>query len=200
MNILKTAETHMVIKRNNTIIKELSLPDERASVQAFCVITFSILTAIGAQIEIPNQPVPYTLQTFFVLLAGALLGKRNGSASMGLYLILGAIGMPVFSNGSFGLSRLFGPTGGYLFSFPIAAFVVGYLARLRQEFWWMVVSMVIGSCIIFAIGTIQLNIIYVHNWVNSLQAGFLIFSWWDAVKIIGAATIAHHYFRKVKQP
>ena len=187
----------MVIKRNNT--KELSLPDERASVQAFWVITFSILTAIGAQIEIPNQPVPYTLQTFFVLLAGAFLGKRNGAASMGLYLLLGAIGMPVFSSGAFGLSRILGPTGGYLLSFPIAAFVVGYLARLRQEFWWMMVSMVIGSCIIFTIGTIQLNIVYLHNWVNSVQAGFLIFSWWDAVKIIGAATIAHHFFQKVNQ-
>ena len=189
----------MIMKRNNTA-KELSLSDDRASVQVFWMITFSILTALGAQIEIPNQPVPYTLQTFFVLSAGAFLGKRNGSASMGLYLILGAIGMPVFSIGSFGLSRLLGPTGGYLLSFPIAAFVVGYLSRLRRELWWMIVSMVIGSCIIFAIGTIQLNIIYVHNWVHSVQAGFLIFSWWDAVKIIGAATIADYYFRKVKQP
>jgi len=189
----------MFIKRNNTTIKELSLPDERASVQAFWVITFSILTAIGAQIEIPNQPVPYTLQTFFVLLAGALLGKRNGAASMGLYLILGAIGMPVFSSGAFGFSRILGPTGGYLFSFPIAAFVVGYLAKIRREFWWMMISLVIGSFIIFTIGTIQLNIVYIHDWVNSVRAGFLIFSWWDAVKIIGAATIAHHYFRKVSQ-
>ena len=189
----------MLIKRNNTTIKELSLPDERATVQAFWMITFSILTAIGAQIEIPNQPVPYTLQTFFVLLAGALLGKRNGAASMGLYLILGAIGLPVFSGGAFGLSRILGPTGGYLLSFPIAAFVVGYLARLRREFWWIMVSLVVGSFIIFTIGTIQLNMIYVHNWVHSVQAGFLIFSWWDAVKIIGAAAIAHHYIRKVKQ-
>jgi biotin transport system substrate-specific component len=200
MNILKTAETHMFIKRNNTMTKELSLPDERASVQTFWAITFSILTAIGAQIEIPNQPVPYTLQTFFVLLAGALLGKRSGSASMGLYLILGAIGIPVFTGGAFGLSRILGPTGGYLLSFPIAAFVVGYLVKLRREFWWIMVSTVIGSFIIFTIGTIQLNIVYVHNWVNSIQAGFLIFSWWDGVKIIGVSTIAHHYFRKVNQP
>jgi biotin transport system substrate-specific component len=190
----------MLIKPNNAIvIKELSLPDERASVQTFWIITFSILTAIGAQIEIPNQPVPYTMQTFFVLLTGAFLGKRNGAVSMGLYLILGAIGMPVFSGGASGLSRILGTTGGYLFSFPIAAFVVGFLARLHREFWWMIVSMVIGSCIIFTIGTIHLNMIYIHNWINSVQAGFLIFSWWDAVKIIGAATIAHHYFQKVSQ-
>jgi biotin transport system substrate-specific component len=189
----------MLINRNNTTIKELSLPDERVSVQAFWLITFSILTAIGAQIDIPHQPVPYTLQTFFVLLAGAFLGKRSGAASMGLYLILGSIGMPVFSGGAFGLSRILGPTGGYLLSFPITAFVVGYLVRLRREFWWMIVSMGIGSFIIFTIGMIQLNITYIHSWVNSLQAGFIIFSWWDAVKIIGAATITHHYFQKVSQ-
>jgi biotin transport system substrate-specific component len=190
----------MLKKRNNNTVKELSLTYTQTSSQVFWVITFSILTAIGAQVEIPNQPVPFTVQTFFVLSAGALLGKHSGTASMGLYLILGAIGVPVFSGGGFGLSRIVGPTGGYLISFPIAAFVVGYLTSRRGEYWWMILSMVLGSLIIFTIGTIQLNFVYVHNWMNSFQAGFLIFSWWDAVKIIGAASIAHHYFRKVNQP
>jgi|WetSurMetagenome_2_1015567.scaffolds.fasta_scaffold41089_3 biotin transport system substrate-specific component len=187
----------MFVKRDNGT-KELSLPDNRVWVHVFWVITFSILTAIGAQIEMPNQPVPYTMQTFFVLLAGVFLGKRGGAASMGIYLALGAIGMPVFSSGSFGLLRIFGPTGGYLLSFPIAAFVIGYLITVHREFWWMVVAMVVGSSIIYIMGTIQLNSIYLHNWKNSLQSGFLIFSWWDAVKIIGAATIAHYYFQKVR--
>jgi biotin transport system substrate-specific component len=182
--------------KNST--KELSLQDERAIVKAFWVITFSILTAIGAQIEIPNQPVPYTLQTFFVLSAGAFLGKRTGAVSMGLYLLLGIIGMPLFSDGTLGFSRIFGPTGGYLLSFPIAAFTVGYLAKLHREFWWIIFSMVIGSVIIFAVGTIHLNVFYLHNWIYSFQAGFLIFSWWDTVKIISAATIVHHYFSKVE--
>jgi biotin transport system substrate-specific component len=186
-------------KLNNTAVKELSLPDERAVVHAFWIITFTILTSISAQIEIPNQPVPYTLQTFFVLLTGAILGKRNGTVSMGLYLILGAAGMPIFSNGASGFSRIFGATGGYLLSFPIAAFTVGYLARLHREFWWMILSMIAGSLIIFTFGTVYLNTFFFQNWYSSFQAGFLIFSWWDAVKIIGAAAIANHYFQKVSR-
>jgi biotin transport system substrate-specific component len=116
---------------------------------------------------------------------------------MGLYVILGTIGLPVFSGGTFGIARIFGPTGGYLLSFPIAAFVVGYLVRLHSQYWWMVISMLIGSLIILCIGTIQLNFVYIHNWTQSFLAGFFIFSWWDVVKIVGAASIVHYYFRTV---
>jgi len=189
----------MIEMRNQTALKALSLPDKRIYIQAFWTFTFAVLIAIGAQIEIPNQPVPFTLQTFFVLLAGAILGKRNGSASMGVYLIFGAIGLPVFSGGAFGLAKLLGPTGGYLLSFPIAAFVVGYLTELRSEYWWMLISMIVGSLIIFSLGTIQLDFVYLHNWMTSFQAGFLIFSWWDAVKIVGAAAIAYSYFQRLKK-
>ena len=188
----------MIKTRNQTNSKALSLPDKRVYVQAFLAFTFAVLIAIGAQIEIPNQPVPFTMQTFFVLLAGALLGKRGGSTSVGIYLTLGAIGLPVFSGGAFGLAKILGPTGGYLLSFPIAAFVVGYLTRLRSEYWWMVISMFVGSLIIFSLGTIQLNFLYLHNWKYSFQAGFLIFSWWDGVKIVAAATITYSYFKRLK--
>jgi biotin transport system substrate-specific component len=187
----------MVEMRNQTAAKALSLPDKRIYIQAFWTLTFVMLISIGAQIEIPIQPVPFTLQTFFVLLAGALLGKRNGAISMGIYLILGVIGLPVFSSGAFGLVKLLGPTGGYLLSFPIAAFVVGYLTELRSEYWWMLISVFVGSLIIFSFGTIQLNFVYLHNWMTSFQAGFLIFSWWDALKIVGAATIAHSYSQRL---
>jgi len=178
--------------------KAINLTDKKIRIQAFWIFTFTLLVAIGAQIEIPNQPVPFTLQTFFVLLAGALLGKRGGALSMSVYLFLGAAGLPVFSGGALGLAKLVGPTGGYLLSFPLAAAVVGYLSRLRSEYWWMLISMFVGSLIIFTLGTIQLNTVYVHNWMNSIQAGFLIFSWWDGVKIVGAAAIAHTYFQRMK--
>jgi biotin transport system substrate-specific component len=191
-------ERKMIEMRNQMASKELSLPDKRIAVQAFWAFTFAVLVAIGAQIEIPNQPVPFTLQTFFVLSAGALLGKRGAAMSMSLYLILGVIGLPVFSGGAFGLAKILGPTGGYLLAFPIAAFAVGYLTKLRSEYWWMLVSMFIGSFIIFSLGTLQLNFLYFHNWINSFQAGFMIFSWWDGLKIVGAATIAYSYFQRMK--
>ena len=183
---------------NQIELKSLILSDKRISVISFWAFTFALLMAIGAQIEIPNEPVPFTMQTFFVFLAGAFLGKRGAVISMGFYLIMGASGLPVFSGGAFGLAKILGPTGGYLLSFPVAAFAIGYLTRVRSEYWWILLSMCIGSFIIFSLGTLQLNFLYFHNWTNSLQAGFLLFSWWDGVKIIGAATIAYTYFQKIK--
>jgi biotin transport system substrate-specific component len=175
-----------------------TVTDQKTYIQALSILSFAILTAIAAQVEIPNQPVPFTLQTFFVLTAGALLGKRNGFLSMSLYLALGAIGLPVFSGGMFGIARIIGPTGGYLLSFPLVAFAVGHLVRIRGEYWWMLVSMFIGLLMIFSFGILQLNLVYLHNWKNSFQAGFLIFSWWDSVKLFSAAAIAHYYFKNVK--
>ena len=184
--------------RNQMSTQAMSLADKRIYIQAFWTFTFVVLTAVGAQIEIPNQPVPFTLQTFFVLTAGAFLGKRGGVISMCLYLSLGVVGLPVFSGGAFGLAKIGGPTGGYLLSFPIAAFAVGYLTHLQREYWWILLSMIVGSIIIFSLGTIQLNFLYFHNWKSSFQAGFLIFSWWDGLKIVGAATIVYSYFRRLK--
>ncbi len=91
------------------------------------ILAFSILTAIAAQISIPVQPVPFTLQTVAVMLAGAMLGSRNGAYAMIAYLLLGAIGLPVFANLSGGFHHLFGPTGGYLLVFPVASFLVGLI-------------------------------------------------------------------------
>jgi len=88
------------------------------------------LTGAGAVISIPLGPVPITLQTFFVILAGFLLGARWGFISITLYLLLGAAGLPVFSGGAAGAGHLLGPTGGYLISFPFGAAVAGGLAEL----------------------------------------------------------------------
>ncbi len=177
----------------------LGLTSERAVTKALWILAFAVLTSIGARIEIPHQPVPYTMQTFFVLLAGAMLGKRNGFYSMGVYLLAGLAGLPVFSGAGFGLARILGPTGGYLLAFPIAAFVVGYLVPLRSNFGWVLASMIVGLLIIFTFGTIQLNFVYTHDWNAAFSAGFLIFSWWDAVKLLAAATIAWQYWRIISK-
>ena len=84
------------------------------------------VTAIMAQIAIPMpQGVPMTLQTFAVTLAGIILGSKSGAISMLIYLLLGAVGLPVFSGFRGGLGMLVGPTGGFLISFPIMAFIIG---------------------------------------------------------------------------
>lgn len=90
---------------------------------------FALLTALGAQISVPMAPVPMTLQSLGVVLSGLILGWRGGAASMVLYLVAGAVGLPVFSDGASGLNALTGPTSGYLFAFPLAAAVAGLAPR-----------------------------------------------------------------------
>jgi biotin transport system substrate-specific component len=108
-----------------SIVRKFDLRNERAYVRALWISAFAVLTAVGAQIELPYQPVPFTLQTFFVLLTGAFLGRYSGPASSLLYLLMGSVGLPVFSGGAFGLAKIAGPTGGYLLAFPVATAVIG---------------------------------------------------------------------------
>ena len=191
--------------------KYFALDSEHVVAQTFWIVTFGLLTAVGAQIEIPHQPVPYTFQTFFVILAGAMLGRRNGFLSMLFYLTLGSLGAPVFAGASFGLARVFGPTGGYLLSFPVAALVIAYLVSMRPSidfggkapflgriagYGWTFGSLLTGLVLIFLLGTVQLNLVYFHNWSASFASGFLIFSWWDFLKLIAAVGIYHQFVRR----
>jgi biotin transport system substrate-specific component len=93
---------------------------------------FVLLTTLGAYVAVPLppqiSPVPITLQPLFVILAGALLGSRAGALSMASYVLLGAAGAPVYAGGRAGWIWLIGPSAGYLIAYPIAAFIVGYIA------------------------------------------------------------------------
>src|SRR5256714_9314604 len=116
------------IAKNETLLAAALTPFDVVR-QVGLVIGFSLLTALSAQIVIPIGPVPITGQTFAVLLTGALLGSRLGAMAMIAYLIEGASGLPFFAGGMSGLPHLLGPTGGYLISFPAAAFVTGAFAE-----------------------------------------------------------------------
>jgi len=201
----------MMNSRQLSLTKQIALSNERAGVQAFWIVTFALLTAVGAQIEIPIHPVPFTLQTFFVLLAGGLLSKRSAFLSMTLYLILGTAGLPVFSSAGFGVSRLLGPTGGYLLSFPIAAFLISYLLSLRPSepngrmssvlrlvrgYGWTIGGMAFGLMVVFLAGTIHLHLVYLHDWGAALRSGFLIFSLWDVLKLLAAVAITQQFVRR----
>jgi len=179
----------------------LPLTGEKSTilVQAVWIVVFAALTALGAQAEIPHQPVPYTLQTFFVLLGAAFLGGRNGSLSQLLYLGIGMAGAPVFSGGSFGFARMIGPSGGYLLSFPIAALLVGHLIQIRSGYLWTFAVMFLGLVVVFASGATFLNLFYLHNFEESLVSGFLIFSWWDLLKLSAAAAIYNEFARRYRK-
>ena len=175
-----------------SIAKSLNLTQILASVKEskiFWVVSFSILTAVSAQVSIPIKPVPFTLQTMIVLLAGAFLGAKNGAYSQLLYIFLGGIGLPIFAYGSFGFATLFGPTGGYLLAFPIGAFLVGLMTEKNQKYLTVIISMFLAEVIIISIGTFYLYSTYLHSFMDALKAGAAIFTVWMVVKVFAAATI-----------
>jgi len=153
---------------------------------------FGALTAVGAYIIIPLPPVPITLQTLFLGLAGTLLGARLGALSQVVYLLLGILGLPVFAGGKAGLGVLFGPTGGYLIGFVAAAFVIGKLAALkaRPGFAWLCLSLVAGAAVIYTLGILQLSLIARLTPAKAMAVGLLPFLPGDGIKIVLTAMIA----------
>lgn len=119
----------------------------------------ALVVALGAQVAIPlsTTPVPITLQVPAVLLVGGLLGPRLGAASLVLYLTMGAAGLPVFAPmGAPGIARLFGPTGGYLLAYPLAAALTGLVAADGRSWVRLALAVVVGLVVIHAGGVAQL--------------------------------------------
>ncbi|WP_028778164.1 biotin transporter BioY [Shimazuella kribbensis] len=163
---------------------------------------FAALLAVGSQISIPIGPVPITLQTLMVLLTGAILGSRWGAISVIVWILLAAVGAPVLSGGTGGMGVLFGPTGGYIFGFLIAAFVVGLiierLGRNKHISWWhlFLVFMIGGELIIHAVGfpwfLIASNLPFSMDLFNKV---FLVFLPGDIAKAILATILTFSLFR-----
>lgn len=155
---------------------------------------FTALIITGAFIRVPAGPVPFTLTTFFVLTAGLILGPVSGAAAAGLYLFLGALGLPVFSKGG-GIALLFGPTGGYLFGYIPAAFAAGLLSRFRGSgtpFFTAgtaLLGCIAGSTLIYLFGVPWLKIALDMDWNSAVGAGLLPFIPGDLIKSAGAVAV-----------
>lgn len=138
----------------------LSESRTHSRLEAFaCVFSFSILMALLARLTVPLPftPVPLTGQTLGVLLAGLILGPTGGALAMLLYLAEGVAGLPVFSPaGPGGAAQLFGPTGGFLMAYPLAAFVVGSVARRLKV---VTVALLAGLVVIFSCGAAWLALV-----------------------------------------
>jgi len=170
----------------------LFMAPERTSLRGLVYASmFGALTAVGAYIVIPLPPVPISLQTLFVNLAGALLGGYLGALSQIVYILLGVIGLPVFAGGKAGPGVLFGPTGGYLFGFVAAALVIGKLIEIKKHprLFWVVVSMMAGMMIIDILGILQLTFVARLSIKKALIVGAFPFLPGDIVKIVLASLI-----------
>lgn len=144
--------------------------------------------AISAQVAVPMPftPVPATLQPVAVLSVGALLGPRLGAAALVAYLAAGLAGLPVFAMGGSGLSRLLGPTGGYLMAFPVAAFVAGLGGTSRVL--KMIPAMLGAVVVLHTMGAAQLALITGDGSV-AWEAGVLPFLVGDLLKVGMAAAL-----------
>lgn len=125
----------------------------KLSTRATGIAAFALLTALGAfvRVPLPFTPVPVTLQTFFVLTAGLYLGGKDSAISQIGYLGFGAVGLPVFAGGM-GVAHLFGPTGGYLLAFPLAAWMVGSTVGPGVSAREAVLSFSAATALIFLVG------------------------------------------------
>lgn len=151
------------------------------------VISFAILTAVSAQIAIPIKPIPITLQTLAVILAGAVLGAKKGAYSQVLYLGLGLTGLPVFAavpDGLLGLARLIGPTGGFLLAFPLGAYITGKLIEKNGGIFNASIAMFTGQVAIIILGSIYFDLLYFQSLEQTLKAALIIFSIPTLVKVV----------------
>lgn len=155
----------------------------------FWILTFVVFTAMAAQVAVHVNPVPFTLQTIIVLLAGGFLGSKNGAYSMITYLAIGIAGVPVFANFGFGPAAIFGPTGGYLLAFPMAAFLVGYIIETKNNFFAVFTAMLFGNIFIILSGALYLSLFFNGDINYALYSGAAIFSIWGLIKVAASIGI-----------
>ena len=149
------------------------------------------LTAAGAYLAIPIGPVPIVLQNLFIFLAGLLLGPGWGAASVGVYLLAGILGLPVFAGGVGGIGRFAGPTGGYLLGFLPAVCVIGFISNISKiNVVKDLLAMICGSLIIYACGLSWLKILTGMTLGKALAVGMYPFLPGDALKMAAAVPIA----------
>jgi biotin transport system substrate-specific component len=149
------------------------------------VLGASWLIALSAQIafQIPFSPVPVTGQTLVVLLCGLILGKKIAASAVATYLLQGAAGLPFFAGGKSGIATLLGPTGGYLFGFLAAAYIVGMLSELRynRSPLQAATTLLLGNIVIYLFGLVWLA--RFSGEAQALQLGLYPFLVGDAVKL-----------------
>ena len=160
---------------------------------------FIILMALSAFIRVylPFTPVPFTLQTFFALLSGAFLGYSWGTCAMGLYLLIGACGLPIFAGASCGLFYILGPTRGYLIGFIFAAWIVGNIIRSGSNLSWCKIfaGLSLATFAIYVLGITQLMLWGRCNLTQALFMGFFPFIPGAILKILFAASIIKGFKR-----
>ena len=151
-------------------------------------------------VPVPMSPVPFSLATFVVYLVGILLGTKQGVVCVLVYLVLGAVGLPVFSGFSGGIGVLFGPTGGYLFGYLACVALVGRLTGAKRRLLWNVFSMTLGTLLCYFLGTAWFLVVMDGSYTigQALLVCVVPYLVFDFVKILAAAATAEPVKRIIK--
>lgn len=159
------------------------------------MVLIALMTAVTCvlgplSIPLPFSPVPISLTNFAIFLAIFVLGMKNGTISFIIYLLLGAIGVPVFSSFRGGLQVLAGPTGGYLIGFIFLALIMGFaLDHFNRKLVPTIIGMIIGMAVCYAFGTVWLAKLLSLSFKEGLMMGVIPYLAGDAAKIIIAAIV-----------
>jgi biotin transport system substrate-specific component len=185
-------------------VQTLASPQERAleaSRQVALVVGASLFVALCARITIPLMPltpVPLTVQNMGVLLVGLFLGSRRGFAALALYLVEGAVGLPVFSQSPtslVGIAHILGPTGGFLMMYPFVAFLAGYIfERGPKSFLRAAIAGLLAEILLFAGGLTWLYL-FTHSLARAAYLGLYWFVAAEVIKVMLAAATATRWRR-----
>lgn len=152
---------------------------------------FAAILCVIAPYSIKIGPIPITFATFAVYLAGAILGGKRAMISVIVYILLGAVGLPVFSNFNGGFGALFGATGGYLIGYIPLALITGVFSDMKtRRHWTMVIGMIIGTVALYTFGTAWFMIFSGANLITALVKCVLPFLIGDSIKMACTAAIA----------
>lgn len=153
---------------------------------------FTALTAVCSQIQIPLPQIPINLALFAVFMAGAVLGGGYGALSMAAFVLLGAVGVPVFAGFKGGFAAVTGATGGYIIGYVVCAWLTGFIIRhTNDKIYMMIIAMIIGLAACYILGTAWFMTISGNSLKVSLSYCVLPFLPGDAVKITLAAFMAN---------
>ncbi len=157
---------------------------------------FTAVMCVLCVITIPIGPVPVTLGTLGIMLTAVILGHKRGTVSVLVYILLGAVGLPVFSGFKGGFQVLIGPTGGYIWSYIIMAFLIGFAARTLPKNKWtamlkIFVACIAGIAVCYALGTVQFMLVQKTSLTQSLMLCVVPFIPFDAVKAVIAVYLGY---------
>jgi len=192
-----------MLKEKNLTLIDLIIPGIESKVlviakDVFLIFSLAFLTAVSAKLKLEIGPVPVTMQTFVVLLSGALLGARRGALAQITYLLFGLAGFPWFSRGG-GIQYIFSPTFGYIIGFVLAAFLVGFFCQRGwdRNLRTAILAILIGNVVLYIPGLLWLaKFVGVEK---ILAIGFYPFILGDLVKIFLAGSVLPMGWKLIKR-